>query len=277
MTRENQLGEMNNQNVDIMEDRDQQEVVQITVMLPNTGTTKGKRPLQQRDHYIKSGRWKQVSQQDPVEEEEIVQINNEEIDHQAQSRISKRRKQVSQPIMTRENQLGEMGNQNVDIMEDRDQQEVVQITDEYQHSYGQASYQRSRQGSAIAYEDSVIRRKSTEDTMLTAWFQANKTYPEARGLTYTEFPTKFVWHDDKKYWAPRKRYEMIGRITNVPPTAGELYFMRMLLNIQKGCHDFNSIKTINGIIYPSYQEACQALGEMAVTHFSLYDHFLTAA
>ncbi|XP_040369418.1 uncharacterized protein LOC112184387 isoform X1 [Rosa chinensis] len=124
------------------------------VMLPNTGTTKGKRSLQQRDHYIKSGRWKQVSQQDPVEEEEIVQINNEEIDHQAKSRISKRRKQVSQPIMTRENQLGEMNNQNVDIMEDRGQQEVVQITDEYQHSYGQASYQRSRQGSAIAYEDS---------------------------------------------------------------------------------------------------------------------------
>ncbi|XP_062016162.1 uncharacterized protein LOC133732595 [Rosa rugosa] len=56
--------------------------------------------------------------------------------------------------MTRQNQLGEMSNQNVDIMEDRDQQEVGQITDEYQHSYGQASYQRSRQGSAIAYEDS---------------------------------------------------------------------------------------------------------------------------
>ncbi|XP_062007589.1 uncharacterized protein LOC133724759 [Rosa rugosa] len=36
--------------------------------------------------------------------------------------------------------------------------------------------------------------------------------------------------------------------------------MRMLLNIQKGCSDFNSIKTVNEITYPSYQEACQALG-----------------
>ncbi|PRQ37801.1 hypothetical protein RchiOBHm_Chr4g0406721 [Rosa chinensis] len=124
------------------------------VMLPNIGTTKGKRSLQQRDHYIKSERWKQVSQQDPVEGEEIVQINNEEIDHQAKSRTSKRRKQVSQPITTRENQLGEMSNQNVHIMEDRDQREVVHIRDEYQHSYGQASYQRSKQGSTIAYEDS---------------------------------------------------------------------------------------------------------------------------
>ncbi|PRQ34232.1 putative DNA helicase [Rosa chinensis] len=36
--------------------------------------------------------------------------------------------------------------------------------------------------------------------------------------------------------------------------------MRMLLNIQKGCTNFDSIKTINGIIYSSYQEACQKLG-----------------
>ncbi|XP_040368295.1 uncharacterized protein LOC112192958 isoform X3 [Rosa chinensis] len=108
--------------------------------------------------------------------------------------------------------------------------------------------------------ESIIERKSTEDTTLTGWFQANKIYPEARELTYVEFPTKFVWHDRTKCWAPRKRYETIGRITYIHPTKGELYFMRMLLNIQKGCSDFNLIKTVNEITYPSYQEACQALG-----------------
>lgn len=44
------------------------------------------------------------------------------------------------------------------------------------------------------------------------------------------------------------------------PLKGELYFLRMLLNVQKGCRSFNSIKTVNDIIYPTYQEACQALG-----------------
>ncbi|XP_062006831.1 uncharacterized protein LOC133723982 isoform X2 [Rosa rugosa] len=107
---------------------------------------------------------------------------------------------------------------------------------------------------------SIIKHKSMEDTMLTGWFKANTTYPEACKLTYTEFPTKFVWNDCKKCWTPRKQYETIGRIAHVHPTLGEVYFMRMLLNIQKGCRDYNSIRTINGITYPSYQEACRILG-----------------
>ncbi|KAM5549294.1 hypothetical protein ABKV19_000622 [Rosa sericea] len=108
--------------------------------------------------------------------------------------------------------------------------------------------------------ESIIKNKSTEDTMLTGWFKANTIYPGASELTYTEFPTKFVWDDDKKCWTPRRKYKSIGRITYVHPAAGELYYMRMLLNIQKGCNNFDSIKTINGITYSSYQEACRVLG-----------------
>jgi len=29
--------------------------------------------------------------------------------------------------------------------------------------------------------------------MLTEWFVANKVYPHARSLLYTEFPDLFVW------------------------------------------------------------------------------------
>ncbi|XP_062000159.1 uncharacterized protein LOC133717461 [Rosa rugosa] len=108
--------------------------------------------------------------------------------------------------------------------------------------------------------ESIIKHKSAEDTMLTGWFKANATYPGASELTYTEFPSHFVWNSHTNCWTPRKRYETIGRIAHVPPSLGELYFMRMLLNIQKGCHNFDSIKTINGITYSSYQEACRILG-----------------
>ncbi|XP_040362560.1 uncharacterized protein LOC112168203 isoform X2 [Rosa chinensis] len=108
--------------------------------------------------------------------------------------------------------------------------------------------------------DSIIKHKSIADTTLTGWFKANITYPGASELTYIEFPTKFVWDDHKKCWTPRQKCESIGRIAYVHPVAGELYYMRMLLNIQKGCQNFDSIKTINGIKYSSYQEACRSLG-----------------
>ncbi|PRQ28775.1 putative DNA helicase Pif1, helitron helicase-like domain-containing protein [Rosa chinensis] len=110
------------------------------------------------------------------------------------------------------------------------------------------------------YVQSIIKEKSTEDTTLTGWFKANSIYPDASKLTYTEFPSKFVWNNRNKCWTPRKQCQTIGRIVHVPPTLSELYFMRMLLNIQKGCQNYDAIKTINGITYNSYQEACQALG-----------------
>ncbi|PRQ53584.1 hypothetical protein RchiOBHm_Chr2g0168141 [Rosa chinensis] len=98
---------------------------------------------------------------------------------------SRRWKTLSQPIMTRENQLGEMSNPNVDIMENRDQQEVVQVTDEYQYSYGQASYQRSKQGSAIAYEDSGI---SNSETSVRAQFFKSISTQELQHLLKKSSP-----------------------------------------------------------------------------------------
>ena len=41
--------------------------------------------------------------------------------------------------------------------------------------------------------ESVLNKKTVNQSMFLAWFKANRKYPEARGLTYAEFPTKFVW------------------------------------------------------------------------------------
>jgi len=68
-------------------------------------------------------------------------------------------------------------------------------------------------------------------------------------LTYSEFPNMFVWMPQQRVWKPRKHGYMIGRVTYVPLGSGELYYMRILLAIQKGCTDYNSIKTVNGKIY----------------------------
>ena len=67
----------------------------------------------------------------------------------------------------------------------------------------------------------------------------------------------------EKEWKPRKKGYNIGRLTYILPSSGELYYMRILLTIQKGCVDYESIKTIDGQMYETFQEACYALGLLA--------------
>ena len=82
-------------------------------------------------------------------------------------------------------------------------------------------------------------------------------------MTYAEFPTKFVWMSQKRQWKPRMQGYNIGRLTYIPPGSGECYYMRILPTKQKGCINHDSIKTINGKTFSTYQEACQELGLLA--------------
>ncbi|GJV09640.1 DNA helicase [Tanacetum coccineum] len=82
-----------------------------------------------------------------------------------------------------------------------------------------------------------------------------------RHLSYLEFPSEFVWHSDSKSWSPRRNNKSsIGRLAYVHPTSGELFFLRMLLCHRKGCRDFFEVQIINGVFYPTYRAACEALG-----------------
>ncbi|XP_012841489.1 PREDICTED: uncharacterized protein LOC105961772 [Erythranthe guttata] len=106
----------------------------------------------------------------------------------------------------------------------------------------------------------VLNRPSAKQTMFLAWFQANKMYPEARDIKYANFPQQFVYHEDSLRWEPRKKGFAIGRIRSVPPGKGEDYYLRLLLNIQKGCTSFEDIRTVNNNIYPTFRDACYVLG-----------------
>ena len=46
----------------------------------------------------------------------------------------------------------------------------------------------------------------------------------------------------------------------VHPAAGEQYYLRMLLSIVCGATSFENLRTVNGITYPTFKEACIALG-----------------
>ncbi|XP_019190593.1 PREDICTED: uncharacterized protein LOC109185050 [Ipomoea nil] len=73
-------------------------------------------------------------------------------------------------------------------------------------------------------------------------------------------PTKFVWKKDIREWHPRKKGSSICRIFYVPPASGEIYYLRCLLNIVRGPKSFKDIRTVNGVEYLTFRDACYAHG-----------------
>nr|XP_028954994.1 uncharacterized protein LOC114823729 [Malus domestica] len=106
----------------------------------------------------------------------------------------------------------------------------------------------------------VINHPNLERTMLTQWFETNVQDPDARKLSYVEFPTKYVWKNDEKQWSRRKQGRSLGRVAYVHPAAGELYYLRLLLNYQKGIFSFDHLKTVKEVLEPTFQAACMSLG-----------------
>jgi hypothetical protein len=107
--------------------------------------------------------------------------------------------------------------------------------------------------------DAVLRSNKDMGTMFLGWMDANKKYAEGRSLTYTKFPSMFTYDSDSRTWHLRRRGGSIGRLTFIPPSNRELYYMRVLLNVQVGCTSFEDIRTVNGHIHDTYREACGAL------------------
>ena len=77
--------------------------------------------------------------------------------------------------------------------------------------------------------DDVLNRSAVLRSKFLAWMEANCKYPEARGLTYAEFPTRFVWVQKTREWKPRDKGFAIGRITYVPPKYVNSYSFRSLV------------------------------------------------
>ena len=46
----------------------------------------------------------------------------------------------------------------------------------------------------------------------------------------------------------------------VHPTAGEQYYLKMLLSIVCGATSFENLRTVDGFLYSSFKEACITLG-----------------
>lgn len=109
----------------------------------------------------------------------------------------------------------------------------------------------------------IMERARNERTMLTAFFAANASPqlgPIASLYTYQEFPQHFVWHPQQKTWSLRKQGQALGRMFWVPPTAGERFYLRMLLTVVRGPRSWEELRTYRGVVYQSYRDACLARG-----------------
>ncbi|KAJ9557686.1 hypothetical protein OSB04_012300 [Centaurea solstitialis] len=98
------------------------------------------------------------------------------------------------------------------------------------------------------------------------WNDCLSIFPEnipsflKRILILKQFLQNRVWNAKEKEWRRRKQGISIGRIYFTHPSAGEKFYMRMLLNFVKGCTSFEHVRTVNGTTYPTFKSACYALG-----------------
>ncbi|XP_021980159.1 uncharacterized protein LOC110876288 [Helianthus annuus] len=108
--------------------------------------------------------------------------------------------------------------------------------------------------------DNVLSKPSVASSIFMQWMKLNETNEDARKLTYVEFPSKFVWILKDRCWQVHKLYQCVGRIHSVSPALGEPYFLRILLNKVKGPRSFEEIRTVNGQLFPTFRDACYAMG-----------------
>lgn len=105
------------------------------------------------------------------------------------------------------------------------------------------------------------------ESSLTAWFKYNAQFTDARNIKYQDFPTTHTYDRAKRKWSRRVKKPAFGlppcgRIYQVSPSSGELYFLRLLLLHRPGAKSFDDLKTIDPEQQPlaTFKEACLRLG-----------------
>ena len=121
-------------------------------------------------------------------------------------------------------------------------------------------------------ENEALARAHGRKTQLEAWFELNRLLPPGhatRQIRYADMPSHFVWDGGSCCWKTRRRGprggQALGRMFNVKPTAGELYYLRLLLLHLPGATGWNDFmrrapQGQDGPAPKTYREACRAFG-----------------
>jgi hypothetical protein len=116
------------------------------------------------------------------------------------------------------------------------------------------------------------RIANPQKTTLTGFFELCKIDTFARTLLYSEVPQYFTWDKARKIFNRRKQGliveghdgirsgDALGRVYTVHLRNFDCYYLRMLLHKVKGPTSFNDLRTVDGVLYDTYQAACLAMG-----------------
>ena len=79
---------------------------------------------------------------------------------------------------------------------------------------------------------------NVKDTQLLGWFKANQDpdliAAEAHDHLYQDFPKRFVWNKQCAVWIVCQRYKAVGCMYSISATAGEAFYLCLLLTVIKG-------------------------------------------
>ena len=102
----------------------------------------------------------------------------------------------------------------------------------------------------------VIEQAAAKDTTLTSYFKANQRF----NTLYQNFPPDFVWNKSRHVWTARQRGFAIRRMYYAHPNAGERFYLCLLLTAVASATLFEHLCTVNGILQPTFKQACIELG-----------------
>lgn len=113
-------------------------------------------------------------------------------------------------------------------------------------------------------------------TKLTEWMAFNHTQQQRHAAgqgrhacldtLYHDFPAIATWQRDRKAWTDRKQGGApVGRMYFVHPSAGERYYLRILLHHVPGVVSWEDLRTTNrgtaqAVVHPTFKAACIARG-----------------
>ncbi|XP_063993665.1 uncharacterized protein LOC135171207 [Diachasmimorpha longicaudata] len=90
-------------------------------------------------------------------------------------------------------------------------------------------------------------------------------------LIYADVPRYFPWNKSRKKWEPRKqekphpsitgifKAKTLGRLNTVHPKQRECFYLRLLLVNVPGPTSFKCLRTVNGRVFNTFQDACREL------------------
>ncbi len=127
------------------------------------------------------------------------------------------------------------------------------------HLPGEQSVYFQEGNEELALDTALVKRST-----LQAWFDLNRRDQNAREFLYHELPEHYVFDSQKDggEWKTRQQRgsKIFGRLYTVSPREVERFHLRLILLHVKGAQSFDSLKTVDTILYGTFYEAARAHG-----------------